>query len=142
MNFCFTWSAVVIALLCCSAGCSDRPKAYRAGGLVLFADGKPVQDGRIEVRFTEQPYTARGIIDREGRFRLTTFETDDGAIAGRHEVLVIQRFTADIDDMAAHHRHASQLRQVDRKYSSYATSGLEITIDPAGDNSSLKLVVD
>ena len=97
---------------------------------------------RIEVRSTEHPYTARGSIDREGRFQLTTFKTNDGAIAGKHQVLVIQRFTAEIDDIAKHAEHASQLRQLNRKYASYATSGLEITIDPRGDNTDLRLVVE
>jgi hypothetical protein len=138
------WPCLLLALLVCGAvsGCSDRPKAYPAAGVVVYADGAPLQDGRIEVRSAEHPYTARGSVDREGRFQLTTFKTNDGAIAGKHQVLIIQRFTADIDDIAKHAEHASQMRRLDQKYSSYKTSPLELTIDPKGDNTNIRLVVE
>ena len=121
-------------------GCSDLPPAYQASGIVVYSDGTPLQDGRIETRCTDSPYTARGSIGRDGKFQLTTFKTNDGAIAGTHQVLVIQRFTADVD-MEEHAKHVSKIRSLDRKYSSYGTSELEITIDPKGDNTNLRLEV-
>ena len=136
----FICSSTILAIFL--GGCSDLPRAYNAAGVVVYSDGTPVQGGRIETRCADSPYTARGLIDSAGRFTLTTFKTNDGAIAGKHQVLVIQRFTANVDDMAKHAEHTSQIRKLDRKYASYGTSGLEIEIDPSSENTNLRLVVE
>ena len=99
-------------------------------------------DGRIELRSTEQPYSARGAIDREGRFRLTTYKPNDGAIAGTHQVVITQRFGADVDNLEEHRQHMSQIRTLDKKFARYSSSDLEITIDPKGDNTQLRLIVE
>ena len=120
-------------LVCCAlSGCSNRPKPYPASGQVIYEDGQPLQGGRIEVRSLEHPVVARGSIDNEGKFSLTTYEADDGAVAGKHEVLIVQKFTADVDDMAEHAKHATVIRTLDSKFSRYKTSGLSMNVERGG----------
>ena len=114
--------------------CSGRPKAYPAGGRVTYEDGEPLKGGRIEVRSLEHPLVARGSIGNDGQFTLTTYKTDDGAVAGKHEVLIVQKFLADIDSMQEHAKHASMARTLDKKYSKYATSGLSVEVKRGADN--------
>ncbi len=85
---------------------------------------------------------ARGSISRDGTFRLTTYVAEDGAVAGKHDVLIVQKFTADIDSMQEHAEHAARTRTLDARYSKYSTSGLAVSIDPRGDNSHIILEVE
>jgi|GEM_PF-1806987 len=63
---------------------------------VLTCQGKPVANGTVN--FTPMPNqgqaegrrgrVALGMTDKEGRFKLTTYENNDGAIVGKHTVTV------------------------------------------------------
>jgi len=75
------------------AGCTDgRPKRVPVAGQVLI-DGQPLTPkgpGYYYIRLV--PADARpalGLIDSEGRFRLTTFEGEDGCTLGEHKVVVM-----------------------------------------------------
>ncbi len=75
------------------SGCSDgRPKRVPVAGQVLI-DGQPVAakgPGYFYVRLV--PANARpalGMLDGEGRFRLTTYEGEDGCTLGQHKVTVM-----------------------------------------------------
>lgn len=84
-----------------AAGCSRpsewqsiRPPTHAAGGVVTYR-GQPVVDGLVvfltNPSYEKWPYgevSAFGVTDAEGRFRLRTFQPGDGAVAGRHTVLV------------------------------------------------------
>ena len=100
---------VAMATILAAAGCSGKPRPYPVNGQATFDDGAPLTGGRIEVRSLEHPLVARGSVDRDGKFTLTTYEPNDGAVAGKHEVLIVQKFTADIDNMAEHAKHALSL---------------------------------
>ncbi len=121
--------ALAIATL---VGCSNQPRPWPASGRVIYDDGQPLVEGRIEVRSLEHPLVARGSIGRDGQFALTTFKANDGAVSGEHEVLIIQKFTANIDNMKEHAKHAAKTRTLDRKFSNYKTSELTIHIDRGG----------
>ncbi len=70
-----------------TVGCGDgRPPAYPAKGRVVFANGTPVKTGTVELKSREHPIQARGTIDPDGHFELTTYRSGDGAIAGTHDV--------------------------------------------------------
>ena len=124
--------AAAITTLAMVVGCSDQPRPYPVNGQVLFTDGQPLSGGRIEVRSLEHPLVARASIGRDGKFTLTTFKADDGAVAGKHEVLIVQKFTADIDSMAEHARHADRMRTLDPRFSKYKTSGLTMDVERGG----------
>ena len=113
-------------------GCSGQPRAYPSAGQVVYDDGEPLRGGRIEVRSLEHPLVARGSIGRDGNFVLTTYKANDGAIAGKHEVLIVQKFAADIDSMQEHAKHASSVRTLDKKFSKYSTSGLTLELERGG----------
>ncbi|MEM8677966.1 MAG: hypothetical protein AAGF97_01310 [Planctomycetota bacterium] len=119
-----------------AGGCSKLPRTYPAAGRVVFEDGEPLRSGRVEFKSREHPYVARGSLDTEGRFRLTTFKPQDGAIAGAHQVIVVGNFVAETSDPDQHAAHAQPF---DRKFSRYATTTLAIQIEPGGDNESMVL---
>jgi hypothetical protein len=113
---------------CC--GCSRGPApTYPTKGRVVFADKSPLAGGNIE--FAPQSgqirTSARGVIGDDGTFVLTTFREGDGAIEGKHRVLIIPaRRRGELPGKAA--------RTLDGKYQDFATSGLEATVSADGPN--------
>lgn len=87
---CFAMCAVACAL---AAGCSgptgaaDRQPTAPASGVVTHR-GEPVEGATVTFIPATNPVPAYGITDAEGRFQLTTYEQDDGAIIGEHYVTV------------------------------------------------------
>lgn len=77
----------MFAVLC---GCDDgRPRRVPVAGQVLV-DGQPLTTGFVRV-IPDDARPATGQIDRDGRFRLTTFDGDDGCVVGTHKVEIIAR---------------------------------------------------
>ena len=103
--------AIVLAILACLQGCgSDHPPTYPVSGKVVFEDGKPLTTGGLvllESVVTEGlPVNARGTINADGTFELTTFEDGDGAVAGKHRMLVRPQRDADDYLKRGHHPDA------------------------------------
>jgi len=79
---------ICASLVLCFSGCSPstdpeiakRPKVYPATGLVTLA-GEPVEKA-VVIFVSGDGVTARGVTDSSGEFTLTTFDQDDGAVAG------------------------------------------------------------
>jgi hypothetical protein len=68
-------------------GCGDgRPKRVPVAGRVLI-DGRPLAAGVIRV-LPKGNRVASGTIGPDGRFRLTTFDVNDGCVTGKHPVVV------------------------------------------------------
>lgn len=91
----WSWAMAAGTAVCALAlaGCGDgRPKRVPVAGQVLI-DGHPLVPkgtGYYYVRLV--PSDARpalGMIDAEGRFRLTTFGGEDGCTLGEHKVTVM-----------------------------------------------------
>lgn len=81
-----------IAALCASAwlGCGPtRPETAPVAGRVTF-QGKPVAEGMITF-LPEHGRPAIGAIGPDGGYRLTTFETGDGAPPGKYTVTIEAR---------------------------------------------------
>ena len=117
---------LIAALTICGCGGGKYP-TYRAGGRVTFADGKPLTTGWISFRALDsENVTARGQIQPDGTFELTTFTRGDGAVEGRHQALV----------MAQVYRNEREAPQgtppppplIDTRFSSFESSGLEFTV--------------
>src|SRR5262245_45540838 len=74
----------------CLAGCSDgKPRRVPVTGTVSYK-GQLLTDGDV-VFIPEDSsggYRARGKVDPGGKFALTTFEKDDGAVPGTYKVTV------------------------------------------------------
>ena len=79
-----TRNNVCILVLASSAlaGCGDgHPETWKVHGRVVFTDGDPVRFGTVELESLEHSLNARGRIGDDGRFDLSTYETNDGAVA-------------------------------------------------------------
>jgi hypothetical protein len=82
---------IMIAAASCLAlsGCtgSDRPALAPVHGQVTF-EGKPVADATVVFLSPGAPRPAVGTTDSSGKYQLTTFEPNDGAVVGTHVVTV------------------------------------------------------
>jgi hypothetical protein len=107
------------------SGCNRNPPTYPVTGKVRFPSGVPVRMGTIETKARELGTIARGTIESDGTFRLSTFEPDDGAVAGIHDCVVVQMVIAEKIG-----GRGSTYGVVDPKHNSYRTSGLTIEVDP------------
>lgn len=122
---------VVATTITLSLGCgSQNPTTYPVQGRVIIGDGQVVQQGTVEFRLdaeTERT-VARGKIATDGSFTLSTFTPGDGALPGKHQVIVQQMIIA--EGFAAGHQHGPR---VPAKYAEYDKSGLsaEVKATPA-----------
>lgn len=134
--------AVALCFACC-AGCSEAVKVYPVAGRVVFEDGAPADTGVIEFRSLDQGVNARARIQKDGSFQLTTYEMYDGAIAGKHQAIIVQQIIAEVPapkkfvaqpenapQPQVHHAH----RVVAKEFSSYDSTPLEYTVEPDGKN--------
>ena len=117
----------------------DHPPTYPVSGKVVFEDGKPLTTGGLvllESVVTEGlPVNARGTINADGTFELTTFEDGDGAVAGKHQMLV--RARRDNDDLLK--RGIAPRPIIDPPLEGFDTSGLEYTVEEG--NNEFEVVV-
>ncbi|NLF08182.1 MAG: hypothetical protein GX594_09415 [Pirellulaceae bacterium] len=81
---------ILAAGLVLSSGCgSSLPKTAPVGGRVTY-NGKPVVSGTIVFQ-PAQGRPAMGDIQPDGTYKLTTFESGDGALLGKHRVTIEAR---------------------------------------------------
>lgn len=120
-----------------ATGCNGgRLKTYPVVGQAVFEDGTPVKMGTVETKSVQHGVQATGAIAKDGTFTLTTYESEDGAVAGDHKCVIVQFLpTENIPNY-----RPSTLGVVHRRHSSYATSDLNFTIQKTGENR-IRLVV-
>ena len=138
------WWLLTTTCLSVIVGCNDgRIPTYPVVGTVLFENGDPVRFGVIEFLPVGDVPSARGKIDPEGSFSLTTFEGDDGAAAGKYRVIVIQPFIAPVGKLlprgprtirAEHAEHQTERNIVPERYSNPESSDLEVVVEARPDN--------
>ncbi len=80
------------------AGCTGdatkaRPPLAPYSGIVKYK-GKPVEGASVTFIMDGMPRTSMGMTDAEGRFKLTTYDTNDGAFVGSNKVTVVKSTTA------------------------------------------------
>jgi hypothetical protein len=123
----FAWRGVPISLtlliMLGASGCGG-PKLYPVKGRVMFPDGKPLTGGRVsfELMESETNVSAGAQIQSDGTFRLGTFRTADGAIAGRYRALVTPPLPVPLDER----RPPKPL--IDKRFESYDTLGLVFVV--------------
>ncbi len=84
---------VALALGCCIvSGCGKNEKTnrlpvFKVGGTIVYK-GKPVTGADVTFFCVEKDKSAFGRTDEQGHFKLTTYASNDGAVAGKHVVVV------------------------------------------------------
>ena len=124
----------VVFVIVTVVGCG--PGTYPVEGQVVFTDGKAARElsgGAVEFRSLEvQPaVSARGLIRDDGSFSVTTHKPGDGAVAGRHRVLITPPIVlATKSDVPAAGPAGGPLKQlVDPRVTAFETSGLEVVVE-------------
>jgi hypothetical protein len=118
-------AAVPLALVAL-AGCGGGK--YPVRGTVALDDGTPVTRGLVIFERVDggPPVTARGEIQADGSYQLSTEKEGDGVPTGRYKVIVNPLDLSDVPD-------EQKVLPFDVKYLSFQTSGLECEVK-AGDN--------
>lgn len=110
-------------------GCGDgRPHRVPVAGQVVI-DGQPVPFGTVKF-VLKDARASIGSLDREGRFQLSCYEKNDGAMTGTHQVSV--HAAEGVDDRTVRW-HAP------KQYADKNTSGIEVTIDEPTDDLLIEL---
>jgi len=123
---------MALAAITCAttAGCSDQLPTYPVSGIVQFEAGKPVHVGTLELKSREHGIQARGEIQPDGSFQLSTYAAGDGAVAGLHDCVVVQLVIA--EGLSPH--RPSAIGVVDGRHANYATSGIVVEVSPDRNN--------
>ncbi|MDR2168531.1 MAG: hypothetical protein LBP59_00120 [Planctomycetaceae bacterium] len=100
------------------AGCGSNVKV---SGKVTFADGSPVEKGKVV--FENNQYSFFGTIQKDGTFRLGRYKDGDGIVAGKYQVAV-NSFTTSVGENLG----PDTTYFVAEKFRSTKTSGIEFDI--------------
>lgn len=74
------------------SGCGSSGP-YPVEGKVVWRDGTPARElagSHVIFDLPEKQTSARGIIQADGSFRLTTQKENDGALPGKYKVLIVE----------------------------------------------------
>lgn len=108
-----------------------------ATGTIAFPDGEAVRWGMVELVAEAGGQPARGSIDTNGSFTLTT-GARPGLRPGRHRVVVSQ--TVPADQRLREHRHP--LPRVGSQYAAAASSPLVVDVPPGSSSFEIRLTVE
>lgn len=127
----FPWLGRTVAALVLVGvvGCGGT-RTYPVQGKVVFPDGTPMTAGLVvfePVEAQRPPISARGPIEADGTFRLSTFQPGDGTIVGRHRVLVTPP-TRTRPGRNVDQDEKSPPAVIDARFRSFDSSGLEFAV--------------
>lgn len=117
-----------VAAIVGACGCSDRPATVPVSGKVQI-DDQPLKFGSI-VFVPENGRQSSGTLDSEGKFSLTCYETNDGAMLGKHRIQVFASETINNTTVRVH---------APKKYGDLQQSGLSEQIDSPRDDIAINL---
>ena len=100
---------------------------------MLYDDGTPLSRGLVTFRLVDgaEALTARGPIQSDGTFTLTTFTTGDGAMAGKHQALVVVPIVEGYTGPPP----------INPRFNSYESSKLEFTVTDDTNKNQFTIVV-
>jgi hypothetical protein len=97
---------------------------YPVRGKVLFKDGTPLKGGLVVFESVDNPRVmARGDIGSDGTFSLGTKNPGDGALPGKHRVMVSP-------PPPSNAQQSKGPRPIDRRFEDFNTSKLVFTVEP------------
>ena len=79
--------ALLVLSLCGCSGSDGEKTVYEVTGTVTFG-GSPVEKATVMFSPLDKQPVATGITDTKGVYRLTTYDSFDGAAAGKYDVLI------------------------------------------------------
>ena len=124
---------LIVSLLALFCGCNtphETAKTYPVQGTVKFKNGTPVRTGKIEFLSDDGQWTATGEIDEDGHFTLGTNDGADGAVLGKHKIMITQVFIPGHPTMSLE----TAGPPVASIYNSFGTSPLTIEVEDASVN--------
>lgn len=142
--------ALVLGVSLVTAGCSgqqgaDRPATYAVTGIVTH-NGKPVEGAMVKFELADGSRSAVGKTDASGKYTLTTFGSDDGALPGSYKVSIVQYETPPItpakseaeyvppEMLPASAKPAPPRNLLPSKYADVKSSNLTATVTENGEN--------
>jgi hypothetical protein len=122
---------LAVLLLLGAAGCGSG--LYPVQGKVTLDDGTSVTGGIVVFESRgEQPITARGEIQPDGKYQLSTHKPGDGVPPGKYRVLITPPPQVDLE--------APRVKPpYDERYTAFATSGLEFEVTAGPNDIPIKL---
>jgi len=125
----------------CGGGGEDkwtkaRKQVIPVTGRVLL-DGVPVEAATVNFHSETEDLAAYGRTDADGRFRLTTYETNDGAVPGKHVVTIKKVITNTVlnpDDPEAEPLSSTEEWVIPERYSKKETSEQSAEVTEEGEN--------
>jgi hypothetical protein len=120
----FRSATIVTILLVCLAGCRRGPKIVPVSGKVLYK-GNSLTSGVVMFQPDSGPL-ARGTIEPDGSFRLTTKTAGDGCTVGRCQIRVActEPQSEDAWARAAEVEPPTAKSLIPRRYAHFGSSGL------------------
>jgi hypothetical protein len=114
------------------AGCGETKHPVK--GTVTLDDGTPVTQGVVVFERLEggPAVTARGEIQSDGKYELSTDKPGDGVPTGKYRVLVNPRDLTDTPD-------EEKTLPYDTKYLKFQASGLSFEVKPGANEYAIKL---
>lgn len=79
--------ALLVLSICGCSGSGGEQTVYKVSGTVTFG-GAPVAKATVMFSPLEKQPVATGITDSKGVYQLTTYDSYDGAAAGKYDVLI------------------------------------------------------
>jgi hypothetical protein len=123
---------IVGLMLLALVGCGGGKQPVR--GNVTLDDGSPLTKGMVVFERTDggPPITARGEIQSDGRYELSTDKPSDGVPPGKYRVLINSLDLSDVPD-------EKKNLPFDIKYLKFETSGLAYEVKSGANDYAIKL---
>jgi len=124
-------------IMLCLSGCGGNGP-FPVEGKVVWSDGsaaRELEGSQVVFDLPEKQTSARGIVKADGSFRLTTNKPDDGALAGEHQVLIIETRK----QQGGPESGVIAPGAMDSRYSDPRTSGLTATVKQGNNPITLKV---
>jgi hypothetical protein len=87
LNRCLALAVLVVISGCGGGTAEDRPAVAPVSGTVMY-NGSPVVGATVSFWAEGAPRAASGVTDSAGKFQLSMFEANDGAIPGENKITV------------------------------------------------------
>lgn len=142
------WLAVVLFVSILTLGCAgqqggDRPKTVPVTGTVTH-NGQPVEGATVAFQGAGGSQGAIGVTDAGGKYKLTTFQSGDGAVPGEYRVKIVKykvETTQAADENSPDYvppvegeEAAPPENLLPANYADPTTSGLTATVTESGNN--------